>query len=179
MQANLQAKTFNKHNLPKNDRINKLANPRMNKISRDLSFKRRSITNTERNPEHINGGDEYLYTKRIKLIRRQLQNHLITPEQYNALLKEIQIARFGRPLEPTEQVVKPFARRAQTHSAISETPEQPKPNTPKANEQPVDEPDEEEDDIDEEEEEAPQEEQKQPDNRPLLEIINNPDNKPQ
>ena len=92
MQANLQATTFNKHNQLKNDRINRVENPRMNKISQDLSYKRRSITNVARNPVHINGGVEYLYNQRLRILQLQFKNHEISLESFNQQVADLQVS---------------------------------------------------------------------------------------
>ena len=100
MQANLKINTFNNHNrIPKNDYINKRQDPMVNRISNDLTYKTRSITNVNRNPVHINGGQEYLHNKRVEELKRKLRNHQITPEEYNAELARVQTAWFGHPVD--------------------------------------------------------------------------------
>lgn len=108
MEANLQIKTYNRHNIPKNDYINKLNNPHVNRISKDITYKRKSIVNTERNPVHINGGAEYLYNKRIEELKRKLQRREITLMQYKNEIRSVQIARFGRVIE--EPIIQPVHR---------------------------------------------------------------------
>ena len=121
MQANQQSRTFNNHNQIKNDYVNRLTNPHMNKISLDLNYKSKAIHPVVRNPEHINGGSEYLYNKRIKLIQRQLKNRQITPEQYNAELKRIQLARFGEVRQTQDVYVRrtPMNRKVNTQPVIT------------------------------------------------------------
>lgn len=106
MEQNLKSTTFNKHSKPYNNLINKRSNPYVNKISNDITYKSKSIHPIRRNPEHIKGGDEYLYTTRINIIRRQLQTGKITKEQYENQLKQIQIARYGEPLKSNNTSIK-------------------------------------------------------------------------
>lgn len=120
MQTNLQSTTFNSHNRLKDEYKNYRYDPHVNRISDDLRYKRRSITNTERNPVHINGGPEYLYNKRIEEIKRKLNTHTITVDQYNAELKRIQIARFGRPIMNEDVIVKPVPVRREVQPVTKE-----------------------------------------------------------
>ena len=151
MQTNLQSITFNSRNRIKHDFINYRYDPHVNRISDDLRYKRRSITNTERNPVHINGGAEYLYNKRIEEIKRKLNTHVISVDQYNAELKRIQIARFGRPVMNDDVIVIPNVNIQQ----------------PKHEE--------EEEQVDETEHET-EPKREEEDNRDVLEIVNNPSN---
>ena len=105
MQANLQATTFNKHNQIKNDRINRIENPHMNKISLDLSYKKRAINSVARNPVHINGGVEYLYNQRLRILQLQLKQHEITLETYNQRVADLQVSCYGRIITTNDYII--------------------------------------------------------------------------
>lgn len=111
MQANLQSKTFNKHNnIPKNQYANKLRDPYVNRISGDISYKQRSIGNVSRNPVPSSGGPEHLYNQRVVELRRKLKTRQITVEQYNNLLAQAQTQWIGRPVD-NDDVIRPVVRR--------------------------------------------------------------------
>lgn len=159
MQTNLQSTTFNTRNRIKREYVNQRHDPRVNRISDDLKYKRRSITNVERNPVHINGGSEYLYNRRIEEIKRKLNTHVINVDQYNAELQRIQIAMFGRPVNNQDVIVTPkLTKRANTQMLDNVQPEQ-------SNEE-------------ESGDESESVSEKQPeDDRSIIDIINDPENK--
>lgn len=95
MQANLYATTFNNHNQIKNEYMNYVRNPHMNKVSQDLSYKTMAINKTSREPIHINSGSEYLYSQRLRLLQIQLKTHEIDINTYNIRVQELQISCYG------------------------------------------------------------------------------------
>ena len=95
MQPNLQATTFNKHNRIKDEFKNYRQNQFVNRISSDLSFHAKSITNVKRNVFNINAGNEYLYIKRIENLKRMLNSGKITYEQYIIAVQKIELKMFG------------------------------------------------------------------------------------
>lgn len=97
MEENLQSRTFNKTSKPFNNFVNEIRNPYTNNISTDLSYKRRAIHETRRNPEHIGNGPDYLFAKRVGIIRRNYQFGKITRAQYENEYRKIYIARWGCP----------------------------------------------------------------------------------
>lgn len=109
MEENLQSRTFNKTSKPLNNFVNEIRNPYTNDISTDLSYKRRAIHETRRNPEHIGNGPDYLFAKRVGIIRRNYQFGKITRAQYENEYRKIYIARWGCP-PPMKQ-----AQRYQIH----------------------------------------------------------------
>ena len=119
MQANLEINTYNRHNVAKNDLVNKRQDPYKNRISKDITYKRKSICNVDRNPTHMGGGDEYLYYSRIEELKRRLYRHEITPEQYNNEIKKVQIARFGKSVDNGD-IIK--FKQTKSSSVISELP---------------------------------------------------------
>lgn len=126
MQANLQATTFNKHNYRKNDLINHRANPLMNKVSRDLSYKSRSITDFKRNPLHISAGEDYLYYKRIEILKKNLNNGKLTIEQYQRAIQKLEITMFGRVITPMGNETNTQPTKSTTEEEITEEPVKPK-----------------------------------------------------
>lgn len=120
MQANLQATTFNKHNYMKNERVNHLKNPYVNNISRDLSYKSHSITDVARNPLHIAAGDDYLYYKRIELLKRQLNQRRITLHEYEQAVRKIEIAMKKTPMNVKQTDYVSLPQRARSVSQVSD-----------------------------------------------------------
>ena len=121
MEANLQIKTFNRHNRVKNAYENKRQDPYVNRISGDITYKRRSIMNVDRNPTHMGGGPEYLYNKRIEELKRKLQRREITVQQYKVEVQQAQLARFGRILD--DFAPKPNYRHVKTENFKDTQPE--------------------------------------------------------
>ncbi len=105
MEENLQSRTFNKTSKPFNNFVNEIRNPYANNISTDLSYKRRAIHETRRNPEHVGNGPDYLFAKRVGIIRRNYQFGKITRAQYENEYRKIYIARWGcpPPMKPAQR----------------------------------------------------------------------------
>lgn len=104
MQENLQSLTFNKHNYIKHEYKNYRRNPLVNRISQDLSYKNRSITDAKRSPWKISAGNDYLYARRIEQLKRMLKAGSISLTDYNIAVEKLKFKMYGKPMtEPTTQ----------------------------------------------------------------------------